>query len=247
MPRTETIRSTRHGSALTGLSGPRRSASRPCDAQLVFGCPIALLVWPQKSDSSSKMSKSRRYYQALGPHPGAWWHCTWNTPLRVRGRGDTILLADSRVNDHKDFEIHAPHMMSSDVPTSSTPRYTFDSLARCTNNSPEDQLLDFDTQITLMVWLKDAEEPLYATVYPHDDRRVRLADNEADLEMVGLQKENVTRLRRYRCQDSVGHWIDCAWDTPLLVSDPGDALILSAPNVTQFKHFSVHEPHLIQL
>lgn len=95
-----------------------------------------------------------RYYQALGPRPGAWWRCTWNTPLRVRGRGDTILLADSRVDDHKDFEIHAPHMMSSDVPMSSNPRYTVDSLARRTNNSPEDQLLDFDTQITVMVWLK---------------------------------------------------------------------------------------------
>ncbi|KAJ7443165.1 hypothetical protein FB451DRAFT_1190286 [Mycena latifolia] len=85
---------------------------------------------------------------------------------------------------------------------------------------PADTHLDFDIQITVMIWLE-------VVLYPREDLRVRLCDHKIVLAEVGLEQQHVQRPERHYRDDDVGKWWPCAWDTPLKVSGPGDTILLA--------------------
>ncbi|KAJ7463253.1 hypothetical protein FB451DRAFT_1180346 [Mycena latifolia] len=109
---------------------------------------------------------------------------------------------------------------------------------------PADTHLDFDIQITVMIWLEENTDPVQVVLYPREDLRVRLCDHKIVLAEVGLEQQHVQRPERHYRDDDVGKWWPCAWDTPLKVSGPGDMILLAVPGLTDLKDFFTHELHM---
>ncbi|KAJ7934697.1 hypothetical protein B0H13DRAFT_1854993 [Mycena leptocephala] len=96
------------------------------------------------------------------------------------------------------------------------------------------ELLDFNTQVLVLIWLKSDELPLQRILYPREDLRVRLADHLSVLRGIGVNPE-VPYPLRHSYQDDYGSWSRCGWDTPLKVSAPGDVLLIAVPGLTRYK------------
>ncbi|KAJ7073386.1 hypothetical protein B0H15DRAFT_963739 [Mycena belliarum] len=111
--------------------------------------------------------------------------------------------------------------------------------------APTDKYLDFDTQITTMIWLADNTDPVQTVLYPREDLRVRLSDHKLELAGIGLEiaAQEFLPARFYR-ETGAGRWWTCGWNTPLKVCAPGDTILLVASGVSDLKDFEVHEPHL---
>ncbi|KAJ6573572.1 hypothetical protein DFH09DRAFT_1079126 [Mycena vulgaris] len=177
---------------------------------------------------------------------GGWRPCTWDTPLLVSDVGDTLLLCHTPAHHMKDFGYHAPHMIAFDPFPSPILARTADGEHRRRDPFPSDGLLDFSTPITAMIWIEDGVNPVQVIVYPREDLRVRLQDNEMALMEVGFQPQEGRFVRRfYRGRGgAVGSWWPCNWKTPLMVSGAGGTLLICHDGVEQMKHFATHEAHM---
>ncbi|KAJ7934698.1 hypothetical protein B0H13DRAFT_1854994 [Mycena leptocephala] len=122
--------------------------------------------------------------------------------------------------------------MASGLPPSSLRppplRQTEASKARRRREYPMDDHLDFNTQILVMLWLKDDENPLKLVLYPREDLRVRLSDYKVVLAEAGLEQTDL-KLHVYVADSRgvQGAWIRCAWDAPLRVHGAGDGRVFS--------------------
>ncbi|KAF8131734.1 hypothetical protein K438DRAFT_1885390, partial [Mycena galopus ATCC 62051] len=213
----------------------RRLFNWPLDTMLDFGTPITTLLWLRVDDLRVRLSDHRIAFRAVGfeeqdiPRPRRYYHdedgptwvrCSWDTPLRVAGPGDTILLKRKDVDSERDFAVHEPHLKNIDVLTSSELRYTETSVELHLSYYASNQLLDFNTQVLVLIWLKSDELPLQMILYPREDLRVRLADHLSVLRIAGVNP-GVPYMLRHSYQDDYGSWTCCGWDTPLKVSAPG--------------------------
>ncbi|KAK6992756.1 hypothetical protein R3P38DRAFT_3372384 [Favolaschia claudopus] len=260
---------------LSATGVERRRADQPNDSKLDFDHPVTLLLWsengvpPQQSLvyprqdlrvrlSDHKMSLAaigfenhqqdrypRRYYFTEATGTGQWVGCTWNTPLRVFGRGDTIVLCTPQVSDFKDFDITIPHVRTSrPYPASFLPNTDEWRTRRNALVSPSDRELDFSTPVSTMLWIKDYEEPKQIILYPRDDLRVRLSDHRAQLKRLGFREKPDVFVERLIREHDTALWIRCGWDTPLPVGAPGDALLLTVSTCNYRRHLSFHESHM---
>ncbi|KAF8143246.1 hypothetical protein K438DRAFT_1876473 [Mycena galopus ATCC 62051] len=255
----------------TRASAERRLFNWPSDTMLDFDTPITTLLWLRNDEvpiqlvlyprddlrvrlsdhqialrtvgfEEQNIPRPRRYYCDHEDGP-TWVRCSWDTPLRVAGPGDTILLKHKDVDSERDFAVHEPHLKNTDVFTSSEPRYTETSVELRLSYYASNQLLDFNTQVLVLIWLKSDEFPLQMILYPREDLRVRLADHLSVLRGVGVNPE-VPYMLRHSYQDDYGSWTRCGWDTPLKVSAPGDVLLIAVPGLTRYKAMQLYEPHL---
>ncbi|KAJ6488329.1 hypothetical protein DFH09DRAFT_1105735 [Mycena vulgaris] len=100
---------------------------------------------------------------------------------------------------------------------------------RRTKGYPVDLSLAFGMEITAMLWREPNIPPVQITFFPREDLRVRLSDHKPALAAVGFEPQTDQLVHRYfHSDDGVGGWRPCTWDTPLLVSDVGDTLLLQS-------------------
>lgn len=102
-----------------------------------------------------------RYCRAHGV--GSWVRCLWDTPLKISGVGDTLLLCDWESTDQRlrDFYIHELHLLplhtlsaAYSPLTASQPGVSMVSQERRRLDYRLDSQLDFNTPITVMIWLE---------------------------------------------------------------------------------------------
>ncbi|KAJ7602719.1 hypothetical protein DFH06DRAFT_1324535 [Mycena polygramma] len=276
MPKVDTLRpahSTPHRPP-TYASALRRRTKAPADSFLDFDTPITTIIWINNEEAPvqiitypredlrvrlsdhkialaavgfEQQENAMPYRWYLGESSGTWWRCNWDTPLRVSGRGDTLLLGRKGVTQATDFHLHMPHLLTRDVSPPPELRYTDRSLLRRAADHVSDRFLDFHTQIPTMIWTKEGAEPVQIVLYPREDLRVRLCDHAEALAAVGFTQDDVKYPQRHLREDGVGVWRPFAWDTPLKISAAGDALLIGAPDVEDHKDFRIHEPHMQRL
>ncbi|KAJ7453633.1 hypothetical protein B0H11DRAFT_1926774 [Mycena galericulata] len=252
----------------------RRLMGHPCDGVLDFNTPITGMIWPQndadpiqvmlypREDYRVRLSDHKLILASVGFEQGAkgnkyprrycrdhglgvWTAFTWDTPLRVFGRGDTILIRPEVSGHLKSFSVHSAHMDSGDIFPSQEPLVTHSSILRRADDYASDHLLDFSTAITVMIWLESNVEPVQTIVYPREDLRVRLSDHKETLQAVGFSDETGKVPQRWYREEGVGSWWTCAWDTPLKVCGAGDTILLSLDGVDDLKNFCMHEAHML--
>ncbi|KAJ7609368.1 hypothetical protein DFH06DRAFT_1148484 [Mycena polygramma] len=250
----------------TYASALRRRTKAPADSFLDFDTPITTIIWINSQNEEApvqiitypredlrvrlsdhkialaavgfeQQENAMPYRWYLGESSGTWWRCNWDTPLRVSGRGDTLLLGRKGVTQATDFHLHMPHLLTRDVSPPPELRYTDRSLLRRAADHVSDRFLDFHTQIPTMIWTKEGAEPVQIVLYPREDLRVRLCDHAEALAAVGFTQDDVKYPQRHLREDGVGVWRPFAWDTPLKISAAGDALLIGAPDVEDHKDF----------
>ncbi|KAJ7441687.1 hypothetical protein FB451DRAFT_1190871 [Mycena latifolia] len=186
-----------------------------------------------------------RYYCDGGA--GKWWNCAWNTPLKISGPGDTILLAATGLFELKRFEIHEPHLRALDASPTYAGGLTEASKSRRRKEYTSDSLLDFNTPVATMIWLQEEDRLVQLILYPREDLRVRLCDHTPALAAIGFQPQDGGLVERFHRQEGAGSWWTCTWETPLKVSGAGDTLLLCNPGIQSLQDFSIHEPHIVSI
>ncbi|KAJ6494600.1 hypothetical protein DFH09DRAFT_1290631 [Mycena vulgaris] len=197
----------------SAASKRRRTKGYPAELSLAFGMQITAMLWREpnippvqitlfpREDLRVRLSDHKPALAAVGFEPQTDQRWSWRLealhlghPLLVSDVGDTLLVCHTPAHHMKDFGYHAPHMIAFDPFPSPILARTADGEHRRRDPFPSDGLLDFSTPITAMIWIEDDVNPVQVIVYPREDLRVRLQDNEMALMEVGFQPQDGRRL-----------------------------------------------------